>query len=392
MSDTPRFATIARRVDQMRLERLPVPTLRDMRERNARERAAALAHAQDLEAQIQAAADIGDAEQLERVRHEFVSLRRRHDELEEEAQRLEVAYQEGVVHEGMARTLGGMRRAQALRILVLLLIVVVLGILGVELVFPHQLSARTQWVLWCIDFAACGIFFVEFVMRYRCAESKRWFLRRHWIDLVSSVPVPPGHLALGALTVGGGADLIVSFTRTLRLARLVRVLRVLRAFRLVMFLWRGMDQLFDVLNVRLMKRSLMFGVLLLVLGAGLIFVTEGPYSQAGLGNPDVPIGSVPEAAWWSFTTAVTGGFADLYNPQSLAGRAVTAVLVVAGMIIVGVFTATLTAVLVGDEAEELEVRQRQLLLAVEELKERLDRLAPPGGQQGPSDSPSARGN
>ena len=60
-------------------------------------------------------------------------------------------------------------------------------------------------------------------------------------------------------------------------------------------------------------------------------------------------GSFLESLWWSFTTLVTGGFADIHNPATMGGKILTALLVIGGMILVVEFTATLTSVLVRED-------------------------------------------
>ncbi len=57
--------------------------------------------------------------------------------------------------------------------------------------------------------------------------------------------------------------------------------------------------------------------------------------------------------WWSFTTLVTGGYADIHDPQTGLGKILTVFLVITGMVLVGVFTATLTSVMVkNDDASQ----------------------------------------
>ncbi|MEM7385615.1 MAG: potassium channel family protein, partial [Verrucomicrobiota bacterium] len=70
--------------------------------------------------------------------------------------------------------------------------------------------------------------------------------------------------------------------------------------------------------------------------------------------------------WWSFTTLVTGGFGDIYNPQTLLGRLLTVFLVIAGMVLVGVFTATLTTILVGKEERAQSAIQYEVLERIQE--------------------------
>lgn len=142
----------------------------------------------------------------------------------------------------------------------------------------------------------------------------------------------------------------------------MRLTRLLRVLRVIFFFWRGMDKLQDVLDVKLMKRSLSITVMILIIGAALIWVAEA-------GAPDVAgVDTFGESVWWSFTTVVTGGFGDIHSPTTLPGRLVTVILIIAGMIVVGIFIATLTSVLVGDESELLLANQKK-------IKERLDRVS-----------------
>ena len=100
-------------------------------------------------------------------------------------------------------------------------------------------------------------------------------------------------------------------------------------------------------DVRMMKKSLKLGALVIILGALLMFKIEGE------GTDHTGVESVALSLWWSFTTVVTGGFGDIYNPSSFLGQSLTGFLVICGMIFVGVFTATLTSLYVGEETDEL---------------------------------------
>ncbi|MAI72887.1 MAG: hypothetical protein CMM01_18550 [Rhodopirellula sp.] len=48
---------------------------------------------------------------------------------------------------------------------------------------------------------------------------------------------------------------------------------------------------------------------------------------------------------------LTGGFGDIHNPSSTSGQVLTGLLVILGMVLVGVFTATLTTIFVGQQSE-----------------------------------------
>ena len=229
-------------------------------------------------------------------------------------------------------------------------------------VLPH-FAVSTLWIFWIMDVICCGLFMANFVFEHRLADSRKWYWKNNWIDFITSIPLPPVQV------IAASGDLGV--VRLGRLLRAVRILRALRLFRIGLFFWRGMDHLSSTLDVRLLKRSLLYGLLSLVFGACIFMGLERLESGSGFWP----------SLWWSFTTLVTGGYADIHNPQTASGKILTVFLVITGMVLVGVFTATLTSVLVKDEgsvkAEELE---EQVAIAtkiqkdVKEANERLDRL------------------
>ena len=101
-------------------------------------------------------------------------------------------------------------------------------------------------------------------------------------------------------------------------------------------------------------------VVVLVVGGVGIWWAEGRPDHEG-------VESLGQSLWWSFTTVVTGGFGDIHNPESFFGRMLTVLLVIIGMILTGIFTATLTAIVVGDESEEFRNQ-------MEDMKEAVDRI------------------
>ena len=124
-----------------------------------------------------------------------------------------------------------------------------------------------------------------------------------------------------------------------------------------------MDKLNDLLDVRMMKKSLKWGMFFIVIGGFSIYHIEGTSSGAHSG-----VESIALSLWWSFTTVVTGGFGDIYNPSSLLGQSLTGLLVIAGMILIGVFTATLTSLYIGDETNQLGKISDQISEQLSELK------------------------
>jgi voltage-gated potassium channel len=207
------------------------------------------------------------------------------------------------------------------------------------------------WAFWITDTICCLLFLWNFFFELRLAESKKWYWKRHWVDFLTSIPLPPLHLLVEA-TDG------INAIRAGRILRVLRFLRTVRIVRMFLYFWRGLDHLSTVMDVKLLKRSMFYGLLAMFFGALLFMSIERV--QGG-------DGSFLESLWWSFTTLVTGGFADIHNPQTIGGKILTVMLVIGGMVLVGVFTATLTTVLVRDD----DNWQRQDL---DELNARLQKL------------------
>ena len=225
-------------------------------------------------------------------------------------------------------------------------------------------TRSTLWVFWIIDTICCVLFLINFFFELKLCDSKKWYWRTHWVDFVTSIPLPPLHLVL----TGTGS---LGAIRAGRLLRLIRILRAVRILRMFLFLWRGMDHLSSIMDVKLLKRSLFYGLIAMICGA-LLFMT---FEQVQIGKD---FGS---SLWWSFTTLVTGGFADIHNPTSVGGKVLTVMLVIGGMVLVGVFTATLTSVLVRDDdtwqQQDIDEQFRKLSnleSLVEKIDQRLDRL------------------
>tara|TARA_B100000482_G_scaffold38391_1_gene24377 strand:- start:2133 stop:3503 length:1371 start_codon:yes stop_codon:yes gene_type:complete len=197
-------------------------------------------------------------------------------------------------------------------------------------ILPH-FSNKVLWTFWIIDFICCVIFLFNFFFELRLSKSKKWYWKRNWIDFITSIPLPPVQILAASSDMG--------VIRMGRLLRAIRVIRGLRALRVLLFLWRGMDHLGTSLNVKLLKRSLLYAVMSILIGACFFMSVERMESGAGF---------LP-SLWWSFTTLVTGGYADIHDPQTGLGKILTVFLVITGMVLVGVFTATLTSVMVKND-------------------------------------------
>jgi voltage-gated potassium channel len=159
------------------------------------------------------------------------------------------------------------------------------------------------------DLGFCALFLIDFGVRFSRAADRRAFVRRNWIDLVSSIPV------VDALRAG----------RVVRLLRLVRMVRTGFVRRLLVERY-GLYVSGDFLN------GVGFAALSVWLATATAFYAFERGQNSG-------IEGFGDALWWSMTTLSTVGYGDLY-PVSLGGRIVAVVTMVLGVGVIGTLAAT----------------------------------------------------
>lgn len=166
--------------------------------------------------------------------------------------------------------------------------------------------AVTTWAAWFV-------FAVDYVVRLVLARHRRWFVRHHLLDL---------------------AVVVLPLLRPLRLLRLITVLKALNRHA-------G-----DSLRGRVATYVGGATALLLLVGALAILDAER-------GARDASITSFPDALWWALATVTTVGYGDLF-PVTGEGRLVATGLMMSGIALLGVVTATLASWLIDrvSEAEE----------------------------------------
>lgn len=245
------------------------------------------------------------------------------------------------VQDRMANLLGSARRLALWDMFILVIIVISVILTAGELILLDESdTTNTIRTLIAIDTIICSILLLDFFLRFWYVEDRRWYIRRYWIDFFASIPFA-GILRFGRLA------------RLARFTRALRLLRLIRAYRSFADTFRGLDKLFKTFEVTLLRRSLMLAVVLLFVGAFAISALESLETLPGDSE-------LQKGLWWSFTTVATGGFADIYDPTTAGGRVLTGGLVILGFVVTGVFTASLTSVLLGDESKTVEQNLYQI--------------------------------
>ena len=235
-----------------------------------------------------------------------------------------------------------------------ILIFIVLSIMSFEFI-SNDLPKETLWKLFFLDAFCCFIFQLNFFAELILAKSKKWYIKNHWIDFITSIPIPSYEI----LRIG-------RVIRLFRLLRILRILRIIKIFRLMSYLWRGMDSLSEILDVKLMKKTIYYSIGLLIIGAFIIGHLESNHGT---------LNSYKESLWWTFNAIVTGGFGDIYNPKTSGGMFLTIILVFVGMILVSVFTATLTSMMVGDDSNKSsEIIKSYVENRLNEIEKKIDKI------------------
>lgn len=181
----------------------------------------------------------------------------------------------------------------------------------VLLVSPDQPWADTT------NLAIYGVFLLDYTVRLALATDRRRFVRANIPDLIAILPL--------------------DFLRIARLARLARLVRLIRAARI---LWRVTGDIRGILATNGL------GYLLAVTGA----LVVGGGVAAWAAEPEFE--TFADALWWSLVTTTTVGYGDL-APVSATGRVVATVLMLVGIGMLGMITASLATYFVraADQAE-----------------------------------------
>ena len=205
-----------------------------------------------------------------------------------------------------------------------------LAVVFVGLAFvPASPGSATEEAILAIEWLITGIFVAEFSTRLWAAESRPAYVRGHWIDLVSCIPP----------------------TRWLRWFRILRLLRLVRAFA-------GVGRAITSLD-RLANHKGLVWLLVAWLGVMLLCAVGLYVAEHGV-NPAVE--SPLDAFWWGLSTMTTVGYGDVF-PTTGEGRLAAAVLMIFGIGLYSIITATVTSFLIGGDKDNVNVADQLERLA-----------------------------
>lgn len=128
-------------------------------------------------------------------------------------------------------------------------------------------------------------------------------------------------------------------------------------------------------RMKTMQAVVLSVVLLLWIGSVAVLAAEREVT-------DSAINTFGDALWWAFVTVTTVGYGD-FSPVSVEGRVIAVLMMLVGIALIGVVTASVAAWFValtsGGEDEEDEAREAsrhdEVMARVNELEAKIDRLS-----------------
>jgi voltage-gated potassium channel len=193
----------------------------------------------------------------------------------------------------------------------------VLAIIVVSTGINHKASAAAVSAL----FALWAVMLVEYLVRLTVTPDTRGYLRRRWAEPVTVV-LPP--------TQGWH---LIGIERT------------------TLLLQEGELRLEYILRHHSLFRVLIAAAGTLFVGAWAVLLFE---ENSKTGN----IHSYPQAVWWAIVTVTTVGYGDKY-PVTTGGRIVAAGLMLVGIGLIGVLTATVASVFMKEHTDSAKEEYRK---------------------------------
>ncbi|MFM1951742.1 MAG: pH-gated potassium channel KcsA [Actinomycetota bacterium] len=225
------------------------------------------------------------------------------------------------------RFLDAYKRASDIPLLVLSILFV--GILVISN-FHFDIAEQNQDLFSKMNLFIWLVFAADFALLLVSAESKKTFLKTHWIDL---------------------ALVLLPF------------LRVLRIIRVGMLFFRKIDSFKNRFMISIPIYTVTSTLLFTILGASAVYDAEFTNENGNIKTPG-------DALWWAVVTVFTVGYGDKF-PVTTEGRWYAAGLMICGIAVVGSVTATFASWLIS-QVREVESEQEKILEKLAAIEEGLN--------------------
>ncbi|MBC7080228.1 MAG: ion transporter [Methanothrix sp.] len=203
-------------------------------------------------------------------------------------------------------------RAIDIAIIALNIMVVVLFVIE-----TYPLPSRISLLLWRLEIAIIFIFMIEYILRFYGAPD-RWSYVKETYSLIDLVAIMPTLILLVLPIFGVYADL--------RFIHIIRIMAVFRIFRFLRFIAED-HLLFGIISLRMLNVARLVFIVMTIffISSGLFYFAESPV------NPEV--NNFGDAFYFTVVAVSTVGFGDIV-PVSGAGRLVTLMMIISGIILI----------------------------------------------------------
>lgn len=226
------------------------------------------------------------------------------------------------VNDGRARRYAAVERVLATPMLVLSLLVI--PVLLLPLAWPSMPTGGRD-ALDAIDAGTWVAFAAEYLVLLVLAPARCVYVRTHLVELML---------------------VVLPMLRPLRVLRTTRLLRIARAGRAV----AGAATAAKISHRHLATTAGLYAPA----AAGLLVLAAAAFVRdAERAAPGANIKSYGDAVWWALTTITTVGYGDRY-PVTITGRVIAGGLMIVGVALLGIVTASMAAAFTRWTAAELQ--------------------------------------
>ncbi len=200
-------------------------------------------------------------------------------------------------------------------------------------VFPPYLHVITDWLVW-------SFFLLETAILTRLVDNKWRYLSSNWLNLI---------IILVALPVlwNGKTE--------------IAALRTLRVFLVLPLLFGISKTARSILSRNQLGVTLLVSLFIIV-GSGILI--------AGI---DPAIDNIWDGFWWAWVTVTTVGYGDIV-PSSAAGKIFGGLLILFGLGLFSLITASFSAFLLAKDEEKIIRDEREELVRLRRIEERMENL------------------
>ncbi len=219
----------------------------------------------------------------------------------------------------------------------LALMLALMFVIDIFIDIPNEVS----WTFYYIDNIVRLIFIGDYVTRLVISKSKRNFIKKNIIDLLSIFSIR-FYTRLVGLTI---------IPSKINSAYCIKIIKI---FMLIICALKFKIRVKDEIKKSRLNFLLVLSTIFIVIGAVLISIVEGM--------------SIGDALWWSFVTFTTVGYGDILLKTQL-GKSIAVLLMIIGIGVIGVITTSIT-LYIANGGRKMQKSYKEKV--IEDIKNKLD--------------------